>query len=161
RSVVSAITQTPASGPLALVTTPPRSEPPIRIAGSAACCASSGAPPAAASSAAAVRSVTDTARRRFLSGLLHHFLIDHLHVPPDTCPELADRVFGHAALVLRRELIRKLRLDLVERRAVGRCLLHAVVEIAQVAAEERQVALGRHLAVARDDVREIEPVERV
>ena len=35
RSVVSAITQTPASGPLALVTTPPRSRAPIWIARSA------------------------------------------------------------------------------------------------------------------------------
>src|ERR1019366_3990537 len=37
RSVVSAITQTPASGPLALVTTPPRSLLPMRIAGAALC----------------------------------------------------------------------------------------------------------------------------
>src|SRR5262249_2775250 len=38
-SVVSAITQTPASGPFGLVTTPPRSLSPIAGAGSAFCCA--------------------------------------------------------------------------------------------------------------------------
>src|SRR6476646_5193091 len=43
RSVVSAITHTPASGPLALVTTPPRSDEPMLTPGGALDCAESGA----------------------------------------------------------------------------------------------------------------------
>src|SRR5262249_16395247 len=47
RSVVSAMTQTPASGPFALVTVPPRSLAPMRMAGSALGCAPSWASEAA------------------------------------------------------------------------------------------------------------------
>src|SRR5262249_5415086 len=95
------------------------------------------------------------------SGLLHHFLVDHLDVERDAVAELAERVLRHATLVLRRELIGQLGLDVVQRRAVDRSLLHTGDEIAQVATEESQVALGRHLAVTGDDVREIEPLEGV
>src|SRR5262245_43263439 len=98
------MTQTPASGPLGPVTTPPRSAVPIRMAGSA-CCAPRGACVAAASSAAATMIAAEIARTGFIlallgaSGLLHHLLVDHLDVEADPVAELADGVLRHPALV--------------------------------------------------------------
>src|SRR5439155_25895189 len=59
RSVVSAITHTPASGPPALRTTPPRSVAPTRIAGSVLGCAPS--PPCQPATSPAVATIITTA----------------------------------------------------------------------------------------------------
>src|SRR6266704_2907558 len=64
RSVVSAITHTPASGPLGPLTTPPRSPAPTRIAGSVVCCASSRVRPTTISAATATRVTAATSSTR-------------------------------------------------------------------------------------------------
>src|SRR5213594_2131531 len=90
------------------------------------------------------------------SGLLDHLLENQLDVLSDTVAIAPERILGHAGLVLRRELIADLRLHLGQRGAVGRRLLHGGDEVAEIAPEEREMALGQDLAVPGDDVREVE-----
>src|SRR6266545_7592041 len=90
------------------------------------------------------------------SGLLHHLLVNHLDVLSDTVAIAPERILRHAGLVLRRELVADLGLHLGQGGAVGRGLLHGGDEVAEVAAEEREMALGQDLAVSWDDVREVE-----
>src|SRR6267143_4387168 len=92
--------------------------------------------------------------------LLDDFLVDGLDVRPDAVAVATERILREAGLVLRRQLVADLRLHLVERRALGRRLLHGRDEVDEVAAEEREMSLRPHLAVAGDDVLEPELVER-
>src|SRR2546425_12570522 len=90
------------------------------------------------------------------SGLLDDLLVNHpdiLSAPVAIAPE---RILGHAGLVLRRELVADLGLHLGQGGAVGRRLLHGGDEVAEIAAEEREMALGQDLAVSGDDMREVE-----
>src|SRR5258705_7203103 len=93
------------------------------------------------------------------SGLQDHLLVDHLDVLADAVAIPAQRVLRHAGLVLWRELIADLGLHLGERGAAGRRLLHGVDEVADIAAEERQMSLGLDVAVPRDDLREVELIQ--
>src|SRR5439155_4683689 len=91
--------------------------------------------------------------------LLDDFLVDGLDVRPHAVAVATERVLGEAGLVFRRQLVPDLRLHLVERRAIGRRLLHGRDEIDEVAAEERKLTLRPHLAVPGDDVVEAELLE--
>src|SRR5262249_28526635 len=90
------------------------------------------------------------------SGLLDHLLVDHLDVLSDAVTIPSKRILRHRGLVLRRELVADLRLHLGQRGAVGRRLLHGRDQVADIAAEERRVALGYDFAVAGNDVCELE-----
>src|SRR5205085_8428655 len=93
------------------------------------------------------------------SGSLDDLLVDRLNVDADAVAIAAENVPGHSCLVLPCELVRQLRLHLLECRTVGRRLLHGADEVAQVAAEESELALRQHVTVARNDVREVELLE--
>src|SRR6266850_3176877 len=93
------------------------------------------------------------------SGLLDHLLVNHLDVDADAAAIPPQWILGHPCLVFRRELIRDLALHLIESGAVGRRLLHGGDEVDEIPAEKGEPALGDDLAVARDDVGEVELLE--
>src|SRR5438093_5299819 len=93
------------------------------------------------------------------SRLLDHLPVDHLDVRPHAVLILPEGVLGHAALVLRRELVADGLLHLVQRGAVSRRLLHGGDEVGEVAAEEGQMALREQHAMAGDDAGEVELLE--
>src|SRR5438046_9250810 len=78
------------------------------------------------------------ARIRTPLRLLDDLEVDGLDVRPDAVAVAAERVLGEAGLVLRRELVADLRLHLVERRTVGRRLLHGRDQGGEVAADARR-----------------------
>src|SRR2546426_10095748 len=90
------------------------------------------------------------------SGLLDDLLVNHLDILSDPVAIAPERILGHAGLVLRRELVADLGLHLGQGGAVGRRLLHGGDEVAEIAAEEREMALGQDLAVPGGDMREVE-----
>src|SRR6266849_10819232 len=90
------------------------------------------------------------------SGLLDHLLVDHLDVLSDAVTIPPERILRKPGLVLRGQLIADLALHLGQAGAVGRRLLHGGDEIDEVRAEEREMALGSHLAVPGDDRGELE-----
>src|SRR5882724_1346019 len=94
------------------------------------------------------------------SGLLDHLLVDDLDVLCDAITIPPARIFGHPGLVLRGQLIADLGLHLGQGGLVSRRLLHRRDEVDEVAAEERELTLGPHVAVAGDDRVEVELLER-
>src|SRR5260370_13618420 len=84
--------------------------------------------------------------------LLDDLQVDGLDVRPDAVAVATERVLGEAGLVLGGQLVSDLRLHLLERRALGRRLLHGRDEVDEIAAEERAMRLRPHLAVAGDHV---------
>src|SRR5437762_1121556 len=93
------------------------------------------------------------------SGLLDHLLVDHLDVLSDAVEIASERILRKPRLVLRRQLIADLALHLCQGGALGRRLLHGGDEIDEVSAEEREMALGPHLAVPGHDGGEVELLE--
>src|SRR5712691_2476527 len=95
------------------------------------------------------------------SSFLHGLVVHRLDVDAHPIPILSHRVFRHARLVLRSEMVGHVPLEVVERRSRGRPLLHRVDQVGQIAAEERQVRLGDDVAVTEDHVVEVELAEGV
>src|SRR5882672_6052981 len=93
------------------------------------------------------------------SSFLHGLVVHRLDVDAHPIPILSHRVFRHARLVFRGELVGHALLEVVQRRPRSRPLLHRVDQVGQVAAEERQVGLGDDVAVPEDHVVEVQLAE--
>src|SRR5437870_7863951 len=94
------------------------------------------------------------------SGLLDHLLVDQLDVLSDAITIPPERILREAGLVLRSQLIADLALHLGQGGALGRRLLHGRDEIDEIPSEEREMALGPHVAVPGADRREVALLQR-
>src|SRR5712672_894450 len=95
------------------------------------------------------------------SRFLHDLLVDDLDVAADAVAVFAQRVLGHRLLVLRRELLLGLSLDFLQPRAARRAFFYRGDELGQIAAEESEMLLRHHAAVAGDEAVEVVLLQRV
>src|SRR5215468_6083453 len=91
---------------------------------------------------------------------IDYLLVDQLDVGADALAVLAERMLRHAAFILGREVVGERLLHLVEARARLGGGFHPGDEIAEVAAEERELIPRHDVAVAGNDPVELEALER-